>query len=31
MKSGKWFLYCLHSRSVKLYNKWIRPREVILP
>nr|DAM05284.1 MAG TPA: hypothetical protein [Caudoviricetes sp.] len=21
----------LYSRSVKLYDKWIRPREVILP
>nr|DAV76971.1 MAG TPA: protein of unknown function (DUF3783) [Caudoviricetes sp.] len=31
MKSGKWFLYRLHSRNVKLYSKWIRPREVILP
>nr|DAJ76290.1 MAG TPA: hypothetical protein [Crassvirales sp.] len=25
MKSGRWFLYCLHSRSVKLYNKWLYP------
>nr|DAN23457.1 MAG TPA_asm: protein of unknown function DUF3783 [Bacteriophage sp.]DAP66335.1 MAG TPA: protein of unknown function (DUF3783) [Caudoviricetes sp.] len=31
MKSGRWFLYRLHSRSVKLYDKWIHPREVILP
>nr|DAE29254.1 MAG TPA: hypothetical protein [virus sp. ctx9V1] len=23
MKSGRWFLYCLHSRSAKLYNKWL--------
>ena len=31
MKSGKLFLYCLHSRSAKLYDKWIHPREIILP
>nr|DAQ65118.1 MAG TPA: hypothetical protein [Bacteriophage sp.] len=30
MKSDRWFLYRLHSRSVKLYDKWIRlPYKVV--